>query len=42
MKKEILINIGKCFKCGKVIDNSETDYCFECSQEDGYTGEDTK
>jgi len=40
-QKDLQINIAECLRCGKYIDNTETDICFECSQEEGWTGEDT-
>lgn len=36
---ELKINIGKCINCGKMIDNEQTDFCFECSQIPGIQAE---
>jgi len=37
---DVELSFGRCNKCGKTIDNSNTDFCLECSQKPGYTGED--
>ena len=42
METKNLISIGKCNRCGKTIINDETDFCLECSQEEGYIGEDVE
>ena len=43
IKKQIVeIVIKECSNCGKYIDTPECDYCLECSQLKGFTGEDLK
>jgi len=37
---DLELSFGRCNKCGKTIDNSNTDFCLECSQKPRYTGED--